>query len=113
MGLRMSQSDDPVRKVIYSHEDDTHYMRVYANTAFVQTSPQNELVIDFCEEYVKPICVMEYTITEPAQTVYSNDQHPNEVHVKRVFKTTVTLSRDVAIRIAKIILQNYSVEDES
>lgn len=93
----------PVRKVVYRNEKDSHFHRTYSNTAFVQPSPRNDIVVEFFEEFIEPVMIEQHWLnTDPPLEQYSSDD-PSEVRVTRSFKCSVTMSREVAVELAKLI----------
>lgn len=91
-----------LKKIKFHNNDAKEYLRTYANTAFVQSSPSSNLVIDFYEEYVEPTLIMEQNFEEN-EVIYNNES--DIIEVQRVRKCSVVVSREQALKLAKLILE--------
>jgi hypothetical protein len=100
------------RLLKYIDTNSKDYVRAYANTTLATISPYYDVVIDFCEETLKPFLVVERPIEdyESDDIVFSHSI--NEVLVEREKKFSVTMNKKQALMLADWIIENCREEND-
>jgi hypothetical protein len=94
--------------LIYEDKESKEYIRAFATTTLINPNGFDGLVIDFCEEYIKPlIVVMQQNDFEKK---YSHN--PDDLIVIREKKCSVTLNKDTALKLADWIKEHYGINKE-
>ncbi|SIS88139.1 hypothetical protein SAMN05421799_10618 [Alicyclobacillus vulcanalis] len=104
--------DTQPRKIRYENKQSESFRRVYANAAFVQPNPYNDIVISFCEEFIPPNVMSSQIFTDNVWYSEYEKKDPNELTVVREFNCSVTIPRDVAIELARLILRVTNAGNE-
>jgi hypothetical protein len=90
----------------YVDTTSADYKRTYSNSTLLSANPQGDIVIDFYEENLKPLMVVERPIQVESEEEVVFNRPANYMDIERERKVSVTLSRDRAIELAKWILDN-------
>lgn len=96
----------------YIDTKSNDYKRTYANSTQSASNPQGDVVIDFYEEVLKPLMVVERPVDVYDIDDVVFDRQPNYLEIEREKKVSVTLTKSRAIELAHWILANVSEEDE-
>lgn len=96
----------------YFNVKSKEYTRAFANTSLATLSPYGDVVIDFCEESLRPILMVDRPLEVKDQSEINFSHKPNEILVDREMKFSVTMNRDQALLLAQWIFENCGDEDE-
>lgn len=90
------------RKIIISVEENKNYQRFHSNDTYVSETPRKEIYIDFFEEYVNPISMMERHEEDVHMEIMGVPD--DNFHIIRQKNVTVSLDKKEAYYLAKSIL---------
>jgi hypothetical protein len=96
----------------YIDTKSNDYKRTYANSTQSASNPQGDVVIDFYEEVLVPLMVVERPLDVQDDDQVILNRKPNYLEIEREKKVSITLTKSRAVELAHWILDNVLEEDE-
>lgn len=63
-----------IKRILYVDKENKEFMRTFATTTVINANPNQNVVVDFYEEYLQPFLVVEENLDNNAEDVYSHNQ---------------------------------------
>lgn len=95
--------------LIYLDRENKEFNRSFSNAVLLSQSPQGEVTLDFCEEYIQPRVLTKQSLSNPDQSEFNFGL--DEFYVTREKKCSITMNKQVAIDLARRILQTYDEKE--
>lgn len=94
-----------IRRAIYKIKESSAYIRTYSNATFVTHNPNDDIVIDFYEEYVEPEMIVVEYLDHSAEDQLNYPEE--EIQINREKRCSITMNKNQALKLAQLILERY------